>query len=318
MKTEIFTLDSQYSTTRCVTHTQPTIENKPEDKINSVLFLPENPERKAKGGLRTQGYFKHTQADKPLISVITVVFNGAEYLEQTINSVIGQTYDNVEYIVIDGGSTDGTLDIIKKYEGQVDYWVSERDEGIYDAMNKGISIASGRWINFMNAGDWFIKKDIISLIKFLDINADLIYGDHEIRYSTIKKQIKTKNILEIFKGMIFCHQSMFISKKIHMKLPYKHKKYKIAADFDLIFNYIMSNEYSIFYTNSIISSIEAKGESNKNIFLTIREYKNIVLGKVGFYWVRGYYFIRYIDAFIRESIKLLLPEFVIDFVRNKI
>ena len=103
-----------------------------------------------------------------------------------------------------------------------------------------------------------------------------------------------------------------------MKLPYNYKKYKIAADFDLIFNYIMSSEYSVYYTSSIISSIEAKGESNKNIFLTISEYKNIVLGEVDFYWVRIYYSIRFIDAFIRESIKLLLPEFVIDFVRNKI
>ncbi|HAH56818.1 MAG TPA: glycosyltransferase, partial [Bacteroidales bacterium] len=85
------------------------------------------------------------------MTVVTVVFNGVEFLEDTIKSVIGQTYDNVEYIIVDGGSKDGTLDIIKKYEYAIDYWVSEPDKGIYDAMNKAIDLGSGDWINFMNA-----------------------------------------------------------------------------------------------------------------------------------------------------------------------
>lgn len=92
----------------------------------------------------------------PLITVITVVLNGEGHLEETMQSVLNQTYPNVEYIIVDGGSTDGTLDIIRKYGDRIDYWVSEKDKGIYDAMNKGIKVALGSWINFMNGGTVFI------------------------------------------------------------------------------------------------------------------------------------------------------------------
>jgi glycosyltransferase involved in cell wall biosynthesis len=108
---------------------------------------------------------------KPLITIITVVYNGEKHLEQTIKSVINQNYKNIEYIIIDGVSTDGTLDIIKKYEEYIDYWVSEPDEGIYDAMNKGIGLANGEFINFMNADDWFVDtkfKTVNNYIKFLE------------------------------------------------------------------------------------------------------------------------------------------------------
>jgi len=102
---------------------QLVIESKLEDKFETVLFLPEGEGRKGQGGLRTQGYFKKSLPDKPLITVITVVFNGEEFLEETIQSVINQTYDNVEYIIIDGGSTDGNLVVVCNYEHVTDYWL---------------------------------------------------------------------------------------------------------------------------------------------------------------------------------------------------
>ena len=104
------------------------------------------------------------ERNNPLISVVTVSYNAVSVIEQTIFSVINQTYPNVEYIIIDGGSTDGTVDIIKKYADKITYWVSEPDKGIYDAMNKGIELATGEWINFMNAGDSFYSFSILELI----------------------------------------------------------------------------------------------------------------------------------------------------------
>lgn len=156
---ELFELNPDYSTTRFVTREVPRIKDSPDATFKSVLFLPENEERgRVEGGLRIQGYFKRNLPDKPLLTVITAVFNGAQHLEETILSVIGQTYDNVEYIIIDGGSTDGTLDIIHQYDDAIDYWISEKDSGVYDAWNKGIKISTASWILFIGSDDYIYKE----------------------------------------------------------------------------------------------------------------------------------------------------------------
>jgi glycosyltransferase involved in cell wall biosynthesis len=108
---------------------------------------------KLEGGLRTKGINKELLLDFPLVSIVTVVFNGSRFLDETIASVCNQSYRNIEYIIIDGGSTDSTLDIIKAHESEIDYWISEPDGGIYDAMNKGISLCSGNIIKLINADD---------------------------------------------------------------------------------------------------------------------------------------------------------------------
>ncbi len=100
--------------------------------------------------------------NNPLVTIVTVSYNVVSTIERTILSVVNQTYSNIEYIIIDGGSTDGTVDIIKKYMDKIAYWVSEPDKGIYDAMNKGILMAKGQWINFMNSGDYLYSNDVIS------------------------------------------------------------------------------------------------------------------------------------------------------------
>ncbi|WP_432772783.1 glycosyltransferase family 2 protein [Francisella salimarina] len=168
--------------------------------------------------------------NKPIITIITVVFNGEKYLEETINSVISQTYENIEYIVIDGGSTDGTVDIIKKYDSQIDCWVSEHDEGIYDAMNKGIGLATGDWVNFMNAGDLFYNENILESIHS-KLKGIFNYG-HTLQFDSTGH---TKEVLASDKlrkrRMPYCHQSLFVS-GAYLKRNMYDLSYKIASDYN--------------------------------------------------------------------------------------
>jgi cellulose synthase/poly-beta-1,6-N-acetylglucosamine synthase-like glycosyltransferase len=157
-------LDPTYSTTRLLTQQQPVRENPPDAKLTSVLILPEGEGRKGEGGLRTQGYFKQSLPDKPLITIITSTYNAAEYLPRTIKSVREQTYTNIEWIIVDGNSKDNTVELIRQNEDVIDYWVSEPDSGIYDAWNKGVSLANGDWIAFLGAGDSY-KPDAINVFE---------------------------------------------------------------------------------------------------------------------------------------------------------
>ena len=177
-----------------------------------------------------------------LVSVITVVFNNKQYIENTIHSVINQTYKNIEYIIIDGGSTDGTMEIVKKYKNSIDYIISEKDNGIYDAMNKGIKLASGKWINFLNSGDTFNNKKVIEKISFNKFwNHTIIYGNAKIfnekkKYLKIKKAlILKKNNLVLFGTRVVCHQAVFYNKKIKFTYP---KKYKLKGELYSYFEYL--------------------------------------------------------------------------------
>ena len=118
----------------------------------------------------------------PLISIVTVVYNGIKDIEKTIQSVIGQNYPKIEYIIIDGGSNDGTVEVIKKYADYVDYWVSEPDGGIYYAMNKGIEVAKGEWIHFRNCGDYFINESILMNFFANKIENDVIIVHGNTRF----------------------------------------------------------------------------------------------------------------------------------------
>jgi len=242
-------LDEKYSTTRLVTIERPEIINKPEDKFKTVLFLPNGKDRKGEGGLRTQGYFKKSLPDKPLITIITVVFNGEKYLEETIRSVINQTYDNVEYIIIDGGSTDGTLAIIKKYEGQIDYWVSEKDYGLYDAMNKGIKTASGLLIGLLNSDDQYNFFTITSVLEsfYLESEASVFYGD------LVKFFNENRNDVVFFKGDM--STNAFAKGNIRINHPtcfVDRRVYRLYGCFDDYFDIGADRELMLrFYFNSV-------------------------------------------------------------------
>lgn len=233
------------------------------------------------GGLRTKGIFKKNTDTHPLLSIVTVVYNGEKHLEQTIQSVLNQTYNNIEYIIIDGSSSDKTLDIIKKYEDKIDLWQSEPDKGIYDAMNKGIDLSIGEYIYMLNSGDSLLENIINSIIPIMMIHKnEVLYGavnkcKNNIFYDTI-----ARNILDINTGMI-PHQSIFIPKKYHELFGKYDLKYKIVADYDFISKLVINN-VSFFYTNLIIANYDYTGISSIGNKLQWKETKE-VMKKYGFY-----------------------------------
>ena len=156
------------------------------------------------------------------ISIITVVYNNIRGIERTIQSVLNQSYNNIEYIIIDGGSTDGTLDVIKRYENRISYWISEADEGIYNAMNKGILKAHGSFLNFMNSGDTFVTSTTIErLIERYEKGDKIIYGNILKCYDRRKERTSGivsshPDIIDFYKNMIN-HQAAFISRELFEK-----------------------------------------------------------------------------------------------------
>jgi glycosyltransferase involved in cell wall biosynthesis len=323
-----------------LTTEKPIIINNPEYKFETVLFLPPNPERRAEGGLRTKGLFKHSYKlvksececvsesesshslshtwyicdtdgnpvkpapddiqqkileyvktspltshispslkELPLITIITVVYNGAKYLEQTIQSVINQTYPNVEYIIIDGGSTDGTLDIIRKYEDYIDYWVSEPDEGMYDALNKGFRTALGNIFTWLNSDDivYFYTLAIVykvltenTKVKWLTgihshINSlgELIWVGHPRYYfrSFIRKGYYRGDYLGFIQ-----QEGTFFTCDLFKKF-YFDKNLKLAGDYKLWIDFAGSEK--LYTVKTILASFRIHGQQKSS---NIKEY----------------------------------------------
>ena len=292
-----------YSTTRRLTSEKPACFDTPVDGMQTLLKTPDSEQKIAEGGLRLQGLYKTSSEDKPLITVVTVVYNGAEFLEETINSVIEQTYDNVEYIIVDGGSTDGTLEIIKKYEHAIDYWVSEPDKGIYDAMNKGIDLGSGEWINFMNAGDAFFDKVSVTNLEFIKcLGFDLIYGHHKYPGKGI---VRASSLDGLWKGMVFSHQSLFVKLDLHKNNKFVDC-YFPSSDFKFIFDCFKKNK-SFLAKDLCISNVSSLNTTNKYNYLSN---KMRWLSVIKYYPVRStmYYFPLLasisIKFFLKRALKL--------------
>lgn len=229
----------------------------------------------------------------PLISIVTVCYNAVRDLEPTIQSVLNQTYPNIEYIIIDGGSTDGTINIIHKYQKRLTYWISEPDKGIYDAMNKGIKHAQGEWISFMNAGDLFYNNQVITNVfnNSIPQNIKVIYGDHIKKNGYYKKIIHSRSTNCFYKQLPFCHQSAFLKND-----GYTYDiNYRIAADYDLFRSIYAQNGPSSYKKLKLIISIfDATGISTTNEQLLRKEYSAI------YRKYKDYYF--YYD-YIKEHLK---------------
>lgn len=190
------------------------------------------------GRLRTKGITKTSRPGEPLISVVTVVRNGAATLEQTVLSVLGQTYGNVEYLIIDGGSTDGTLDIIRKYEDKIDWWQSGPDGGIYDAMNRGIALATGDYVYVLGCDDFLVDGNVLSglrphLIQGYDVICGTVWAvDRDGWQFEFNNNYGSGIEDDLRNGISAPHQGIFIRRPVMERYPFD-TRYRIAADYKL-------------------------------------------------------------------------------------
>lgn len=212
-----------------------------------------------------------------LVTIITVCYNSEKTIERTIKSVLNQTFNNYEYIFIDGMSTDNTNSIIDKYKKQFEEkgvpvtHIIEKDEGIYDAMNKGAELANGVWVNYMNSDDYFYTNKILEEIftnnSYEDV--DVIYGDTRYIKEDEEYIEKGKSIDTITYHIPFCHQSAFVKSYLQKKYRF-NKKYKISADYDFFLNLYLKRKKFI-YLPITISNFSFGGISNSNLIDTYKE-----------------------------------------------
>ncbi len=236
-----------------------------------------NKRKKQQGGLRCKEKLKYSTADNPLVSIITVVFNSDKYIEKTINSVLEQTYDNCEYIIVDGCSTDRTIEIIKKYESKIDYWSSEPDNGIYDAMNKGIKIARGDIIGILNSGDFYDKNAVEKIVNIYNVNKIENYSSLVIigaicRFSE-NENVKFKQIADVFDScgpVLINHPATFVARSVYENIGYFNLQYRIVADYDFILRAYHNEETRFIFINDNLTYMIMGGTSEKLSTLVTR------------------------------------------------
>jgi len=208
------------------------------------------------------------------LSIITINLNNASGFQKTIESVISQTFTDFEYIVIDGGSTDGSVDVIKKYADKISYWVSEPDKGIYNAMNKGIKNANGEYLQFLNSGDWLVDKNVLAKIFSIFFCEDIIYGNrievYEDKNEKLNKGHQKSNLsfIDILSGRFF-HTCSFSKKKLFEQYGYFDENFKIISDFGFFLKVIGLGYAKVKYIDIPISYFDMTGISK------IAQYKSL-------------------------------------------
>jgi glycosyltransferase involved in cell wall biosynthesis len=237
-----------------------------ESRINNACFFDlKNNEKNVNfsknnllGGLRTKGIIKHGSKVKPLVSVITVVLNGEKYLEKAILSINKQTYRNLEHIIIDGGSKDGTLEIIKKHENIIDFWISEKDNGIYNAMNKGIALSKGDYVGFVGSDDYLYPNTLEKFtreakkrpIDYTVGPVDIINDNEQI----IEKILVLPNFLykdRFIFDMATHHLSFYVSRRILDKVGNFDEAFNIRSDYDMTINVISASRNNFDFVDSV-------------------------------------------------------------------
>ena len=231
---------------------------------------------KAEGGLRL---CNGERSKPPLFSIITVVLNGQSFIENTIRSIIHQLHPSYEYIIVDGGSNDSTVEIIKRYEPHIDYWVSEPDNGISDAFNKGLSFARGEYVNFQGDGDGFAREDALSIVESISDNAMLVAArinriDHLGRVIFESPVLSCSYKSAMLTRMPFPHQGLFMNRAYFDKYGLFDPSLRFSMDYELLLRSYSSPE-SVKTTDRIIANWRAGGVGAGRERELFEEYKRI-------------------------------------------
>lgn len=243
-----------------------------------------------------------------MISIIIVAYNCVKDIEKTIISCIKQSYKEKEIIIIDGGSKDGTIDVIKKYDHYIKYWKSEPDLGIYDGMNKGIKICNGDWIIFMNSGDIFFNEETLSSVFTSSTYSeyDIVYGDRISQFS-FGSYLHKPECLEKF-GSTFplFHQSAFVRAKI-LKDRLFNIEYKICADYESFYSFYI-NMKSFYYIPITISVCECENGLSSRMSSQIQRLKEDAKIQ-GISYISCIYILKYVSAVIRMIVLSCLKKY---------
>lgn len=219
------------------------MKNKSINNKHYFDFIEKCESQFLQGGLRCSGILKQNKKDEPLITIITIVKNGENFLEEALLSLRKQQYQNFEHIVIDGNSTDGTLDIIKKHEKYIDYWVSKNDEGIYDGFNTGMKLARGKYLGFLNSDDKFTPEALDILIKYITKfpKQDFFFGSVQKHWGVLYGYKPWK--IKWSWGFYSSHSTgFFIKSESAQKVGCYNLKYKYSADYDYFYRMIVKNK----------------------------------------------------------------------------
>jgi glycosyltransferase involved in cell wall biosynthesis len=207
------------------------------------------------------------------ISIITVTYNSQAYLEQTISSVLDQSYKNIEYIIVDGGSTDGTIDIINKYKEHLSHFISEKDEGIYHALNKGIALASGDVIGFLHSDDFYIHNNVIEQVAqtFKTKDTDGVYANLYFVEQNDPGKITRKwrsgdySPNAFMYGWMPPHPTLFLKKDIYIKYGTFNLDFQTSADYELMLRFIHKNQIRLSYLDEFIIKMRVGGKSTASV-----------------------------------------------------
>ncbi|MBK8846656.1 MAG: glycosyltransferase [Bacteroidetes bacterium] len=215
------------------------------------------------------------------ISIITIAFNSAETIEDTINSVISQDYPHIEYIVVDGKSTDGTVAIINKYTNSITKFISEKDKGLYDALNKGIKLSTGDIVGILHSDDLFFDNQVISKVEkaFSENNIDSLYANlifvDRFNISNTKRVWRAgvyhKGAFR--RGWMPPHPTFFVKTKLFQKLGFYRTDLRFSADYELMLRFIHKNNVSTYYLNEFIVKMRLGGISNTDILSKLKAHK---------------------------------------------